>query len=328
MSLNEALLFLYAQTPIHAGAHSNGAIVDLEIQRSTVTGIAQFNDSTVKGALKSHLRQHVGDDYARTVFGSDPKPSLSETEAETEQTNGTENTDNRSALPTQTTIPGWCAVADGHLVALPVQSSHDTFVWVTSALSLEQLNRVAVVSGYQNPLQKIPAVRPNTATVPEGFTPGKVILHDFEFETEPSADIQPIAQWLVTNATPSVIRNSPYWSSRWLRNLVMISDDDFKVLANAALDSRTHNVINETTNSSDGLFFSEDLPIDSLVVCTLMDQRPTKTPSNHGGPQNPPTRLQQLCELINGNIVWLGADQSNGHGALWAIMETPDETNL
>jgi CRISPR-associated protein Cmr4 len=287
-----ALLFLYAQTPVHAGAQSNGPVIDLEIQRSVVTGIPQFNDSTVKGALKNHLGTS-NSLSALAAFGSSPGDPE--------------------------TKPGWCAVTDAHLLALPMQSSHNTFAWVTSPRSLQTLNQIAAFCGMEQ-LVPVPEVFGGSALAGKGFTPpgNRVTLHDFDFKVVNEDEIvAEIAAWILANGAPKVVREVPHWQTRWTSNLLILSDDDFTNLSNIALDIRAHNAVADSN-----LFFAEDLPCDSLMVCALMDNGNSQSSPK----QSEPSQLRQLCKEIEGKIIWLGGDQSNGHGALWATPFLPFES--
>ncbi len=118
-----ALLFLYAESPIHAGADSSVGALDLPIQREVGTGLPVIWGQSLKGALRSHARDRWGPEHPRVaqLFG-DPPPS---------------------GADAQPAKPGRLSVGDAHLVAFPVPTMRATFAWLTSPLVLGRLRRRA-----------------------------------------------------------------------------------------------------------------------------------------------------------------------------------------
>jgi len=48
-----AMLFLYCETPVHAGTGTSLSIVDLPIQRERITGLPIVQASSLKGVLRA-----------------------------------------------------------------------------------------------------------------------------------------------------------------------------------------------------------------------------------------------------------------------------------
>jgi CRISPR-associated protein Cmr4 len=280
LAANRALVFWYAQTPTHAGSQSTGPVIDQEIQRSAITGYPQFNDSTVKGSLKAHFRTSLSKDLAE-VFGSDP-----------------------GVTPTTS---GILSVFDAHLVALPVQSSKRTFVWVTCPFALSSLHRCRRdFVGDDVTTRKFDApIGESVALSPDGFPAGEIVLHDFVFQVETNKQVTDLATWIASEALPPAVSVDKYWVDRWKQNLLVVSDESFAVLSTVAMDIRAHNVLDPVTKASKNLFYAEDLPNESLLFSPIAATSPTFGKAS-----------TVLDALVDG-LVWLGGDQSNGHGGLW-----------
>ena len=67
--LDRALLFLYAETPVHAGADTGLGALDLPIQREVTTGLPIIKGESLKGALRERLRPVVEDGLWQKMFG-------------------------------------------------------------------------------------------------------------------------------------------------------------------------------------------------------------------------------------------------------------------
>jgi CRISPR-associated protein Cmr4 len=283
---NRALVFWYAQTPTHAGSQSTGPVIDQEIQRSAITGYPQFNDSTVKGSVKAHFRSRLSAGDLGEAFGSDP-----------------------GVNPTKS---GGLTFFDAHLIALPVQASRCTFVWVTCPYALSTLNRCRrdFVGDGAPPTREVLSIGESKALSPSGFPGGEITLHDFVFEVSANQQVTDLAKWITENALPPAVAEDRYWVDRWKKNLLVISDESFAVLSTVAMDIRAHNVLNLKTKTSKNLFFAEDLPNESLLVSPVA-----------AAEQASKTTLGVLDELAS-SLIWLGGDQSNGHGGLWTSVYT------
>jgi CRISPR-associated protein Cmr4 len=73
MTSKNALLGLWAETSIHAGAGSSVESIDLPIQREAHSGWPCVYGSAVKGALRARAEDKFGknNDSVRYVFGPD-----------------------------------------------------------------------------------------------------------------------------------------------------------------------------------------------------------------------------------------------------------------
>jgi len=108
-----AILFLYTETPLHAGSGTSLGIVDLPIQRERTTGYPMIQASGLKGCL----RDVVSDDPQKVeiVFGPDTRRA----------------SDHAGAL----------SVGDARILLFPVRSLMGVFAWITSQNVLARFKR-------------------------------------------------------------------------------------------------------------------------------------------------------------------------------------------
>lgn len=111
--MTEMLLYLYAESPVHAGGTDADGVIDLPIQREASTRYPVIWGQSLKGALRQAWRDRGFPDAER-LFGS----------ADDAASNA-----------------GRLSVGDAQLVALPVATLRNTFAWVTSGLALSRLAR-------------------------------------------------------------------------------------------------------------------------------------------------------------------------------------------
>ena len=62
------VLFLYCESPLHAGA-GEGGVIDLPIQRESRTNLPKIESSSLKGALRETMRKIVTKDELFAAFG-------------------------------------------------------------------------------------------------------------------------------------------------------------------------------------------------------------------------------------------------------------------
>src|SRR5438876_185553 len=105
-----SVLFLFAETPVHAGAAAGQAALDLPIQRSVQTRWPILNDGTVRGGF----RRLVPKELAKQYFGTE------ETEAP---------------------HPGRFATPDAELLLFPLASARGITAWITCLMALRHFQR-------------------------------------------------------------------------------------------------------------------------------------------------------------------------------------------
>ena len=133
---SKKLVFFYAISPVHMGAGSSTSAVDLPIQRETHTGHPILAGSGIKGAVRHDWNARGLDKTdGESIFG--PETNASE-------------------------YAGAVAFTDAQLVAFPVRSLRETFVYATSPLALARLKRMAG----DNASWSVPNVEQGKALIP------------------------------------------------------------------------------------------------------------------------------------------------------------------
>lgn len=254
MSRRAALVFLHAESPIHAGTGAAAGVIDLPIQRAVQSTWPIVNDSTMKGAFKKVAPGNLlGDD------------------------------DNSGRI----------AIPDARLLLFPVASPKGVMAWVTCAWALRDLGRQldlvgsiassatrAVAAGLRNVLDKVG----EGAKIDEAWIPGDtlawpvqgkkekyVLLADQKFDVPRDADraatceaaAEQLREWFTQYAT--VFEST--WTTHLAARIVIVHDDVFTHLASSRTEIRTRIAIED--GHAGNLWTEENLPVDSLMYLTL-----------------------------------------------------------
>lgn len=292
------MLGLYAETPLHPGTGQSAGVVDLPVQRERHTGFPIIPSSSLKGSLRRAAERHWGDGD-RTVeilFG----PKL-------EAGGGNE------------AYAGALTFTDARLLAFPVRSLSDVFLWVTCPLLLGRLARDLRLIGVEMP--DLSALRgvylgAEEILVADGRS-GTVVLEDISFQAVPNevwADAgRRLAEFLPGGAAHSLYRE------KFARHVALISDSDFsylvknstQVTARIALDE------NKTTSGQGGnLWYEETLPPDSLFSVLVLTQEPRAPAERRPGIPGATDVRNQFLELVGGDprFLQVGGNETLGHG--------------
>ena len=189
------MLYLYVETPLHAGMGSGLSSIDLPIQRERTTQYPMIQGSSIKGKLRA-LAEENHEDPALTnaLFG--PPPVTGET------------SDHAGAL-----IAG-----DARILLVPVRSLSGVFAYTTSCDVLARFKRDSERSHQTTTLPwhlpNKPA--PGTALVTTNSqvqAHHSLVLEEFSFTTQASAQVDEIALWLAAHALPEYDADG-YWPTR------------------------------------------------------------------------------------------------------------------
>jgi CRISPR-associated protein Cmr4 len=312
-----ALLFCYAETPVHAGGPDSVGVVDLPIQREATTRLPTVWGQSAKGALRDHARTGMPPwpDVA-AVFGSAPPGS----------------TDAGTDPPS----PGWLAVGDLRLVAFPVPTLTRTFAWVTSPLLLARMARMADLGGVAW-LPQVPSVQAGQVVpVSDGWgAPGARLAvgeHDLKIR-EPDELLAEWARWLAANALPGPPptgaagtadadgRNGrkrgagsdpfEFFRTKLRSDLLLVGDDDLAALTEEHVELLPRVQLKAKAKTvQHGPWYTEYLPAETLLCSLLRDCLPPEP----GGSR---PRLDVLGERLDGELLVAGGDETLGKGLLW-----------
>lgn len=255
MFLNSKLLFIFTETPLHAGAGAGLGVVDLPIQRERATSYPLIQASGLKGALRSAVPTAVGADVVAAVFG----PELATaTEADASQS---------IALYAGALSPG-----DARVLLFPVRALTGVFAWITSLDALQHFRRAALQMGLQPPALPTPPPAANRAyAAGTGVSAnGVAVLEEFAFNVQVDATTQALAGWLARNALPTGAAYD-YWRVKLPESLLILPQDAFRdfvlhateVLTRVRLDPETKTVVRGA------LWTEEHLPSDTLLYAPM-----------------------------------------------------------
>ncbi len=284
-----AMLFLYTETPLHAGSGTSLGIVDLPIQRERTTGYPMIQASGLKGCL----RDAAGGDPQKVeiVFGPDTQRA----------------SDHAGAL----------SVGDARILLFPVRSLMGVFAWVTSQNVLARLKREALMARLSVSWDPVGPPNDETALVADGsilIANRKVVLEEFAFTAQTNNGVKAVAQWLKDNALPTG-KEYAYWRDTLEKRLVVLPENAFQDFVQLSTEVIARVRIDDTRKTVErgALWTEEHLPSETLLYATLFASKPRV--------QNPPSDLQDAAAVlrfvqnaIDGKRLQLGGDATVGRG--------------
>lgn len=304
------LLFMFAESPIHAGIGRGVGGVDLPIQRERVTQYPMIQASGLKGCLRSHAGREatmpLSTDDIQILFGP-------------EQGGGNQSNASDHA--------GALAFGDARLLLFPIRSLAGVVAWATSVNVLARFQRDATLGG--KALDWDLSQQPDTGTAwvhseTSSITIEKqaVVLEEFSFTATPNTLIDTVGNWVATNALPKSVEYK-YWRENLPKKLCILPEDDFRDFVRFATEIQTHIKLNPDTKTVDSgaLWTNESLPIDSLFYSPIMATASRKS----GNTSDAVTLLTKLRSLPLARIQ-LGGDETTGQGIM-AIRFTQSEAS-
>jgi CRISPR-associated protein Cmr4 len=293
-----AILFLYTETPLHAGSGTSLGIVDLPIQRERTTGYPMIQASGLKGCLRDIAS---GDPQkVEIVFGPDTQRA----------------SDHAGAL----------SVGDARILLFPVRSLMGVFAWITSQNVLARFKREALMAGLSVDWNPIGPTDDRSAFVADGsilIANGKVVLEEFAFTAQTDSGVRAIAQWLKANALPAEDEYA-YWRDTLEKRLVILPENAFRDFVQLSTEIIARVRIDDTKKTVErgALWTEEHLPSETLLYATLFASKPRV--------QNPPSDLQDAAAVLNfvknavdGKRLQLGGDATVGRGIVKARVVEP-----
>ncbi|WP_435101154.1 type III-B CRISPR module RAMP protein Cmr4 [Arhodomonas sp. AD133] len=287
-----AALFLYCVSPVHMGAGSATGVIDNPIQREAHTGHPSFAGSGIKGAVRHGFAALGGDPAKETqLFG--PTPQRSELHA------------------------GAVSFGDAQLVAFPVRSRRQGYVYATCPMALSRLSRLLMMAGIQAGWPQAAVDEGYCLTTADGMealtdTGDKLHLEVFEYQAKADPAAEQVANWLSTNA----LRDSEgfaYFRDKLARDLVVLSDTDFNYFTHNATLVEPHVRINPETGTADdgGLFYAENLPPEAILVAPLLASGERTGEATMNGD----AVMGQVRTALNGHrLLQIGGNATTGRG--------------
>lgn len=293
-----AAVFLYAVSPVHMGAGSAVGVIDNPVQREKHTGHPSFAGSGIKGAVR-HGFTALGGDEAQIprLFG--PKSDASELHA------------------------GAVSFGDAQIVALPVRSLKRGYVYATCPQALARTQRLLGLIGITRAWPVLEVADGQCLLANPALLSGdKLHLEAFEYEAKDKAEteaVKVVATDLAAMALPSGDAYA-FFVGKLKIDLVVLSDTDFAYFAQNAMLVEPHVRIDADTGtaSDGGLFYTENLPPESLLIAPLLA---CQTRTGRRDDELPAEAvLAQIKTVINGKLLQLGGDASTGRGLVLATV--------
>jgi CRISPR-associated protein Cmr4 len=283
-----ALLFLYAESPVHAGGDTSRAGLDEPVQREAHTRLPVIWGQSLKGALRAHARAAGWEakSLLYEVFGDKPPAGAGQNHAK----------------------PGSLSVGDAQLVAFPAPTLVNTYAWLASPVTLGRLRRKVDLTDWPAPdLPRPPADAPTVdmreacaaSPVWEG---DRVVLGPFVTASRADTATADWARWLADATLPPAVPG--FFRTKLTSDLVTVIDDVLRqvTIECAEITARVQLKPDEKTVAQ-GPFESEYLPTETILAA-LLECGST-------------THLGALRTLLDGQILRLGGDETIGKGLLW-----------
>ncbi len=283
----KSMLFIYVETPLHAGTGRGLGAVDLPIQRERTTGYPIVQASSLKGVLRAETKGRLpNNDEWLAIFGPETANA----------------SDYAGALST----------GDARILLFPVRSLAGVFAWVTSCDALARFLREAEMVGLKPGWPLPPAPGKDIALVNgTALQAGdSVVLEEFSFtpDTSQADAVKAIGEWLAKNSLPQT--GYDYWKAALPAKLCILHEDAFRDFVLYGTEVQTHIKLDpdRKTVQSGALWTTESLPVDSLLYAPMM-----ATPARGGASLSG----QEVLQKVTGpglTRAQLGGDETTGQG--------------
>ena len=298
MFQNKAVMFLYAVSPVHMGAGTATGVIDNPIQRERHTGHPCFAGSGIKGAVRHGFEALGGDSGMITrLFGPE-----------------TRNGDLHA---------GAISFGDAQLVALPVRSLKNGYVYATCPQALARAQRLLDAAGngaegHTTWQAHEPAEGECVVSNRKLLTHDKLHLEAFEYAADLKNDLAEAAADLASKALPDGA-GYDFFRNKLGSDLVVLSDTDFGYFAEHATLVEPHVRINSHTGTADkgGLFYTENLPPESLLIAPLFTSA-TRDGDREGRALEAAAVMLQIKNAVDGRLLQIGGDATTGRGLVAA----------
>ena len=294
-----AMMFIYVETPLHAGSGRGLGAVDLPIQRERITGYPIIQASSVKGKLRAEVRaaNNWKDDSPEIemLFGK-----------------AGDSGDN---------FAGAIALGDARILLFPVRSLAGVFAWTTCLNVLQRFARDCALAGMRLPvLDGLSSPSPSQALIGKSsvLKAGDVaVLEEFSYTLNEEQKVTELGKWLAEHALPS---EYTYWRSELPKKLIILPDDDFRDFALYATEVQTHVRLNPDTKTvqTGALWTTESLPTDTLLYAPLMLMKPRQQRDDQQA-KDVNDVLTTVKNALDGKHIQFGGDETTGQG--WVVVK-------
>jgi CRISPR-associated protein Cmr4 len=306
MITDTQMLYLYVETPLHAGVGSGLSSIDLPIQRERATQYPMIQGSGIKGKLRAaaedmaeRKQEPFSDELVTIMFG--PRKEASE-------------------------HAGALIAGDARILLFPVRSLNGVFAYTTSYDVLNRFMRDINRGGgslkweMQREKPEDPKHVALVTTTSRVTANNILVLEEFSFTAEGKSMVDEIATWIAEHALPQNDEYK-YWREKVKDSLVILPEDDFRDFVLNATEIITRISIDRKTKTAAGtaLWTEEHLPTDTLLYVPIYATQARK--SKKDGDKDVPAMLADevllkvtSLETSQGGYLQLGGDETVGRG--------------
>ncbi len=290
MNRKNAIIGLYTETPLHTGTGQIIGVIDLPVQRETHTGHPYIPSSSIKGSMRNS--GYFEKDMASILFGSEI------------------GSDGHA---------GSLALSDARILAFPIRTLQNLFVWVTSDIVLDRLRRDLQMIGVQDSFP-IPKISDSSKALVTLGIPSNdsIVLEDLMLTPKEDPNLTETSKIIA-----SLCMSDPIYETmrgKFTKNLVVVSEENFAHLTEFATERIARNVLDEKKKSRN-LWYMEQIPRDTLFYFFAMADH-----SRNGNEMDADSVLNQFVNSCDGKHIQLGGHESLGKG--WCMMQIHSKGTL
>lgn len=288
MFQKQTVMFLYAISPVHMGAGTATGVIDNPIQRERHTAHPCFAGSGIKGAVRHAFEALGGERQQMTrLFG--PESGSADLHA------------------------GAVSFGDAQLLVFPVRSLKQSYVYATCPTALARAQRLLNLCG-DAARWNVPDLKDGECVVSNRELLSGEVLHleVFQYNAKEDVAVAELGESIASRALPD--GDGYDWFRRKLgRDLVVLSDSDFSYFVQNATLVEAHVRIKEKTGTADngGLFYTENLPPESLLLAPLMVSR-TRDGKEDG--LDAVEVMSRMRAVLDDTLLQIGGDATTGRG--------------
>ncbi len=283
-------LFYYTISPVHMGAGTALGLVDNPVQREVHTGHPVFAGSGLKGAFRHEAK--ADKDFPITeIFGPDSGSS--------------------------DLYAGAVSFSDAQVVLFPVRSLKKGFVYVTSPLALNRAARLLEIAGddkLSNIINGLGDVSDKAAMFDDSLKAdkqdNKLVLEAFWFE-QFKGNWTPFKE-AVEYLSGLLPAKNAFFNEKVKTDTVLVSDDMFYHFVKNSVVVEPHVRIDDNTGTAEGggLFYTESLPPETLMIGLMMASKSRQKGSNMEAEEI----ARIVTEKFNDQVLQIGGDTTTGRG--------------
>ena len=292
--MTDYLLYLYAESPVHAGAADSLDVLDLPVQREACDRLPGDLGAEPEG---------------RAAPGRPGCARLGQPAHHGVRIGG------RDRAGDGGTTAGLLAVGDAQLVAMPVPTLRRTFAWVTSEIALGRVARKYAALGRQVP--PVPEIAQDRGAAP-----------DEEWTRTPEEVLGPcvvplgdtpdhgLRDWAGLLAGDAIGGDGPFapFAGKLRTDLLLTGSDIMPALLRECTEQAVRVQLDAAKTVENGPFYSEYLPAETILAASLTLRRPA---GGDAPPGDHDKHGQALRALLDGKLFQVGGDETLGKGLIW-----------